>query len=319
MRAWQFTDTHQPLVLNDVDEPTAAAGEVVIEIMAAGLCHTDVGVLEDEGWLSTLATRPITMGHEVAGVISAIGSDVTEWSVGDRVGVCPTTPAGAPGFVRDGGFSFKLAFDQGALVSIPDDVSFALGAAGTDAGMTSHHAVIANGLVGKGTKLGIIGIGGLGQIGARIGVLAGAEVYVAEINESVWPVGEALGATRVGTSIVEFADVGLDVIVDFAGFGTTTAAAIETVRRGGRVVQVGMGRLESTISTKALILGEVTLVGSQGGTKDDVASVYGHFATGQLDPVVTEIGFEEIPAGLERLKRGQVAGRLVARIGDESS
>ena len=81
------------------------------------------------------------------------------------------------------------------------------------------------------------------------------------------------------------------MIVDFAGFGTTTAEAIETVRLGGRVVQVGMGKLEATISTKALIHGEVTLVGSQGGTKDDVASVYYHFATGKLIPVITEITF----------------------------
>ena len=316
MRAWQFTNTHEPLVLSEVDDPTAGEGEVVIDIKSAGLCHTDVGVLEDEGWLSTLAKRPITIGHEVAGVVAEVGHGVVGWKVGDRVGLCPSTAAGAPGFVRDGGYSFKIAFDQEALVRIPDNVSFAFGAAGTDAGMTSHHAVIVHGRVTAGDKLGIIGLGGLGQIGARLGVLAGADVYVAEINEKVWGLGDALGVARVARSITEFADLGLDVIVDFAGFGTTTAEAIETVRRGGRVVQVGMGKLEATISTKALILSEVTLVGSQGGTKHDVAGVYEHFATGQLAPAITEITFDEIPAGLERLRRGEVVGRLVAKIGD---
>ena len=316
MRAWQFTDTHAPLVLAEVAEPTAAPGGVVIDIKAAGLCHSDVGLMEDEGWLSMLAKRPITIGHEIAGVVAQVGAGVTEWKVGDRVGLCPTTSAGAPGYRIDGGYTYKTAIGQEALVRIPDGVSFTLGAVATDAGMTSHHAVIAQGQVVAGQKLGIIGLGGLGQIGARVGVLAGADVYVAEVDEHVWALAEPLGVTRIARSITEFADVGLDVIVDLAGFGTTTAEAIETVRRGGRVVLVGMGRLEATISTKTLILNTVTLVGSAGGTKDDVAGVYEHFASGQLTPVVTEIGFDDIPDGLERLRRGDVTGRLVARIGD---
>ena len=295
MKAWQFTNTHEPLVLNEVPPPTALPGHVVIDIKSAGLCHSDVGVLEDEGWLSTLAKRPITIGHEIAGVISQVGEDVTAWAVGDRVGFCPTTPAGAPGYAFDGGFSFKAAIDQQALVRIPGNVSFSLGAAGTDAGMTSHHAVIANGQVKAGDKVGVIGCGGLGQIGARVAILAGAEVYVAEVDEKVWETAHQIGVNDVRTTITDFKDIGLDVIVDFAGFGATTAQAIETVRRGGRVVQVGMGRLEATISTKALILNQVTLVGSRGGTKDDVAGVYDYLATGKLQPTITEITFDENP------------------------
>ena len=314
MKAWQFTNTHEPLVLADVPEPTAAAGEVVIDIQAAGLCHSDVGLMEDEGWLALLAKRPITIGHEVGGVISQLGEGVTDWKVGDRVGICPTAGYGAPGYARDGGYTFKVAFAADSLVRIPDNVSFALGAMGTDAGMTSHHAVMAAGQLKAGHKLGIIGLGGLGQIGARVAVLAGAEVYVAEIDERVWPVGYELGVKRMAKSITEFKDVGLDVIVDFAGFGTTTAEAVESTRIGGRVVQVGMGRLEATISTRSLITRRVALVGSAGGTKDDVASIYGHFESGELAPVLSMISFAEIPEGLERLQRGDVTGRLVADI-----
>lgn len=316
MKAWQFTNTHEPLVLNEVEEPSASAGGVVVDVKAAGLCHSDVGMLEDEGWLVTLAKRPITLGHEVAGVISEVGEGVTDWKVGDRVGLCPTTSAGAPGYAFDGGFAPKVAVDQEALVRIPDNVSYLYGAAGTDAGMTSHHAVIVNGQVTKGTKLGIIGFGGLGQIGARVAVLAGADVYVAEINEAVWDNARATGVKDVKKSITDFADVGLDVIVDFAGFGVTTADAIETVRRGGRVVQVGMGKLEATISTRTMILNEVTYIGSQGGTKEDVEGVYDFLATGQLDPTITEITFDDIPDGIDRLAKGQVVGRLVAKYGD---
>jgi len=315
MRAWQFTHTHEPLVLNEVPEPAAGHGQVVIDVKAAGLCHSDVGLLEDEGWLALLAKQPITIGHEVAGVVAEVGEGVTGWKVGDRVGVCPTTEAGAPGYAFDGGFAAKMAVDDVALVRIPDNVSFAYGAAGTDAGMTSHHAVMATGGVTKGTKLGIIGFGGLGQIGARVAVLAGAEVYVAEINEAVWDNARAAGVKDVRKAVTDFADVGLDVIVDFAGFGVTTADAITTVRPGGKVVQVGMGRLESTINTRDLITKAVTLVGSVGGTKEDVQGVYDVLATGELDPVVSEITFDDIPDGIQRLADGKVVGRLVATSG----
>lgn len=312
MRAWQFTGTNRPLVLTDLGDPTPGPGQVVVDVKAAGLCHTDVGVMTDEGWLSTLIRTPITPGHEVSGVISDVGEGTCEWKVGDRVGLCPTTPVGAPGFSGDGGFGERVVIDQMAVVPIPENVSFAQGAAGTDAGMTSYHAVITNGQVKHGTKVGIIGLGGLGQIGARTAVLAGADVYVAEVNEKVWPMAQELGAVRVGSSIREFAHVGLDCVVDFAGFGTTTAEAVESVRLEGRVVQVGMGRLEATVSTKALILGKVTLVGSNGGTKEDVHGVYDYLASGHLNPAITEIGFHEIPEGLDRLHRGDVVGRLVA-------
>lgn len=311
MRGWQFTETHAPLKLAELPDPEPGPGEVVVKVRAAGLCHTDSGVLTDEGWLSILVYRPIVMGHEVAGEVEKLGEGVTDWSVGDRVGICPTTDFGAPGFVTDGGFGEKVRCPATALVPIPDGVSFALGAAGTDAGMTSHAAVITVGQVQKGDKVGIIGFGGLGQIGARVAVLAGADVSIAEINEAVWDRARAAGATAVAASIGELGD-DFDVVIDYAGFGTTTAEALESVGMGGRIVQVGMGKLEATISTKSLILKKATLVGSNGGTIEDVRGCYDYFATGQVDPTVSEISFEEIPEGIERLERGEVVGRLVA-------
>lgn len=311
MRGWQFTDVGRPLELVELPDPVAGPGEVVVAVKAAGLCHTDVGVLQDEGWLSTLAFRPIVIGHEVGGVVEQLGTGVQGWAVGDRVGICPTTAFGAPGFVTHGGFGEKVLCPATALVRIPDGVSLALGATGTDAGMTSYSAVISHGQVKAGDKVGVIGFGGLGQVGAQLAVLAGADVYVAEINEKVWDNARRVGARAVGTSITEFGD-DFDVIVDFAGFDTT-AAAIESVRTGGRVVQAGMGRLDTHISLKWLILKAVTLIGSQGGTIADVEGVYHLFATGRLDPAVTQISFEQIPEGLAQLERGEVIGRLVAR------
>jgi propanol-preferring alcohol dehydrogenase len=112
--------------------------------------------------------------------------------------------------------------------------------------------------VKAGDKVGIIGLGGLGSPAVQICVGAGAEVYAAEINEKVWDLGKELGATAVAKDIREFADKDLDVIIDYAGFGTTTAGAINTVRPDGKVVQVGLGRPEGTLKLQRLTLSRIT-------------------------------------------------------------
>ncbi|WP_087974598.1 hypothetical protein [Oceanobacillus rekensis] len=102
-------------------------------------------------------------------------------------------------------------------MKIPDSVDFIKAAAATDAGKVAHHAVVGIGKVKPGEKFGIIGIVGLGQIGARIAVLKGAEVYAAEVKEDVWPLAESIGIKKVVSDITELADVGLDLIIDFSG------------------------------------------------------------------------------------------------------
>lgn len=312
LRAWQMTGTGEPLRLTEVPVPSAGAGEVVVEVRAAGLCHTDVGILDDPQWTDRVGPFPLTLGHEVAGVVAEVGPGVDGWSVGDRVAV---NPAGRsrPGLGRDGGYGPYCTAYPEDLVTVPEGLSFELAAAGTDAGRAPYRAVVVRGEVRAGDKVGIIGLGGLGQVGARVAVLRGAEVYAAEPKESLWPMARDLGVTAVAADIREFREVGLDVVVDFAGFGTTTAGAIEVVRDFGRVVQVGMGRLEATISTNQLILKQATLVGSRGGTVADIAAVYEMFASGDLSPALELIGFEEIPGAIDRLRAGRVTGRVVAR------
>ncbi|WP_062527287.1 zinc-binding dehydrogenase [Demequina rhizosphaerae] len=313
MQAWQFTGTHQPLALNEVPDPEPGPGEVVLEVKAAGLCHSDVGVLEDEGWLALLPVVPVTMGHEIAGVVTAVGEGVEGYAVGDRVGVCPTGGSGvAPGYGRDGGFAPLHRVPAVDLVRMPEGLPFELAAAGTDAGMTSYHAIAAIGGVKAGDRVAVIGLGGLGQIGARIAVVKGADVTAVEINEDVWPLAEAIGASRVVKDIAELAGGDFDLVVDYAGFGTTTAGAVDAIRRDGTIVVVGMGRLEATINTRDVILKQARILGSNGGTLEDVAEVYALFGSGEVQPQVTTIGFDEIPEGIERLKRGEVRGRLVA-------
>jgi alcohol dehydrogenase, propanol-preferring len=316
MKGWQFTRTGEPLTLVERDDPHAGPGEVVVEIKASGLCHSDVGALVDPGWMKIIHKFPVILGHEFAGVVAEVGEGVSDYQLGDRVGVCPVakTSGGSPGNHWDGGYATKAVAMAEDLVRIPDTVSFVQAAMGTDAGMTSYHAVMVVGRVRAGMKIGIIGLGGLGQLGARAAVIAGAEVYGCDISESARALGPSIGVRQMFSSVMELEPFELDVIIDYAGFGTTTAEAILAVRPKGRVVQVGMGVLEATIDTGQLILKQVELAGSMGGTVEDIRGVYDLFASGQLNPQIATVGFDEIPEGLERLRKHEVQGRLVANL-----
>lgn len=319
MRGWQFTTTHEPLKLIEKEDPKAKKGYVVLDVKAAGLCHSDVGALEDEGWLGLISKRPCILGHEFAGVITEIGPGVEGYKVGDKVGVCPmfASDGTGPSYGRDGGYATKSAVPAEMLVPVPEGVTFAQAAAATDAGMTSYHAVVGVGGVKPGMKVGILGVGGLGQIGARIAVLQGCEVYASSRNSAAREKAIALGCKETVATAEELAQFNLDVIIDFAGSGDTTAKALEAVGHRGRVVVVGMAKLETTINTMTLIVKQAEVVGSNGGSVQDIADVYKLIAAGELDPEIIEIGFEEVASGLEKLKEGGIKGRMVALIKDE--
>ncbi len=310
IKAWLFNGAGNPLVLSDVPDPVAGPGEIVVDIKATGLCHSDVSALDDPNWAPNFPNLPVVLGHEAAGVVSAVGEGVTHLKVGDRVGV-PSGPPDNLGYYRNGAYAEKVSATASSAVKIPDGVDFVTAASGTDAGNVSHHAVVTRGQVKPGEKVGIIGIGGLGQVGARIAVVKGCEVYAAELKEDVWPMAEEIGVKRTVKDIRELADVGLTTIVDFAGFGDTTLGAIEAVAPGGKVIQVGMGKVVFEFNSIPLIIKQVDLMGSMGGGPEDIAGVYEMFAAGSLTPKLTTWEFENIPAGLDLLRKGEVQGRIV--------
>jgi len=310
MKAWQFTAVGAPLSLIEREDPTAASNEVVIETKAAGVCHTDVGYT-DGALTKYLGTIPIVLGHEIAGDIVEIGSDVTGYAIGDRVVV----KAGqlGPGSSSDGGYSTHVRVAAEWLLPIPDGVSYEQAAVATDAGLTAYHALTIRGHLKRGDKVGIIGAGGLGHLGIQFAIALGATVYVAEVNEAAKAASAGYDVTAWGTSILDFADENLDVIIDYAGFGVTTNEAVQAVKFQGRVVLVGIGVTEFTLSS-VLVGKEVDLVGSLNGSREDLAEVLEILARGDVKARLENISFEEIPAGLERLSNGQVRGRLVAVI-----
>lgn len=318
MKSWQFTETHKPLQFVELPDPVAKPGHVVIDVKACGLCHSDVSALEHESWLRLLQHTPIVLGHEFAGVVSEVGEGVTKFKVGDRVGCCPMLgPDGTgPGYGRDGGYSTKSTAHEDMLVRVPDNISFAQAAAGTDAGMTSYHAMMVAGIK-PGMKVGLIGIGGLGQIATRIAVVTGCEVYCASRTEKNRQAALALGATEVAENILAFRKKKLDAIVDFAGAGVTTTDAMKAVKFRGKVVVVGMVEDYANIDTMLLITKQMSLEGSNGGTVDDIAACYQLMAEGKLDPALMEIPLEHVMDGLEMLKAGTNPKRFVAVTKDE--
>lgn len=307
MKAWQFIGVGSPLTLREVEVPDVGPGQVLIDIKASGLCHSDVGYLE--GTITHLPFVPITLGHEMSGVVSRVGPGVSEFTVGQRVAIPSTLET--PGNASDGGFAEYVVARQEHLIAIPDDVDHVHAALAMDAGMTSYHAVRYGGTK-QGTRIGIIGLGGLGFLGAQFALALGAEVYGVEINEDIWPRALGVGVAGVARSIGEFADKNLEVVIDFAGFGTTTAEAFEAIGHGGTVVQVGLGRTSATISTWALLSKELRYLGSAGGTFDDVRAALDLFSSGTVKPLLNTVSFEQIGEAIARLRRGQVDGRIVA-------
>ena len=319
MKGWLFTKTGVAPKLIEKEDPKAAKGEVVLDVKAAGLCHSDVGALEEESWMEIITGAPLIFGHEASGVISELGEGVTGFEVGDRVGVAPINPETKEtiGYQRDGGYATKLLVPANQLIKLPEGVSFIQGAAATDAGMTSHRALFEVGQAKKGDKVGIVGIGGLGQFALQMALATGCEVYAADIAENAQEFARKSGAHGVASDIAEFADKELDVIVDFAGFKSSFNSCLKASAFRGTIVLAGMGNTTLDLNVNDVILKELTIRGSNGGNKKDIASVYDFFQGGNLKPQITTIPFEDIGKGLESLKKGEVSGRLVAEINPE--
>lgn len=312
MKAWVLDEVHGSLREADVPVPTPQSGQVLVKVKASGLCHSDVGYIE--GVIPFAIPLPVILGHEASGTIEAIGDDVTGWAVGDAV-ASAISADDAPGVSRDGAYAEYIIVNASKLVRLPEGIDWAQAAAATDAGVTSYTGVIVFGGIKAGDRVGIVGLGGLGMTGARIAVITGATVYGVEPREALWDTARQMGVTEVVADVTELEGRDLDVIVDFAGFSTTTAGAIRAVRPRGRVVLVGLGKAEVTFNSIDLVGRAVELLGATPvGDPAHLQAVIDLVASGELSVQAERIGFADIPDGLGRLMRGEVNGRLVAML-----
>lgn len=322
MKAFRFLGAEEGLVLQELPIPTPGSGQALIQVKAAGLCHSDTHVLHGGGaaWMCAL---PITLGHEVAGIITSLGdepvppSQTPPFKIGDRVAVaCVGHPIQERDFQEalgvgcDGGYAEYAVAPLKNLVKLPDSVSFADAAVATDSVATAYHAVVAEGCVSKSTTVAVIGLGGLGLNGVAIAALRGARVFGVDINMDKFEQARALGAVDCATSLAQFGGETFDVVLDFAGAQATVDAALTAVRPGGCVVLVGLAAQKVQITTTSLVTQNVSLRGSTSASIQEFREVLDLLASGSLKPYVEEIAFEDIPKGLDMLGRGEVNGRL---------
>ncbi|KAL6405666.1 hypothetical protein AUP68_11046 [Ilyonectria robusta] len=322
MKAYRWNGPGTGLQLQDVPVPEPSANEVLIEVQACGLCHSDCHII-DGSQADSVKKRPITMGHEVAGNIVAVGQGVDEAWVGERVAVAlgghPIRTPNTIGLQIDGGYAEFVVVMVASLVRIPEDVSFEQAAVATDCLTTAHHAVRGAGEVTAGMNVAIIGLGGLGSAALRVAVLEGANVYGVDIDTRRFHKAGVDGAKACFAKLEKVQDVVFDVIVDFVGKSSTMNAALGAIKFRGRIVLVGLGEPTITVSTFAIIWNKVEIRGCLGGSIEDLSNVLKLIGTRKLEPELEEIAFDRVSEGLHRLETGDVLGRLFTRPGKLSN
>ncbi|KAM5341934.1 hypothetical protein ACJ41O_014965 [Fusarium nematophilum] len=319
MKAYQFTKPSRGLEYKEIPIPVPQDDQILVKIKATGLCHTDCNIISGKDdtffW-----KRPITLGHEIAGQIVAIGSQVTKFKVGDRIVSIIGTKhpisfkdvTTSAGIGYNGGFAEYVALFESKALRIPEGVTFAQAAVATDAVATAYHAVVVEGQISASSKLAIIGLGGLGLTAAQIASRYGAKVYGIDRDTRKYVPAAQAGVYACAKSLDGFPGIRFDVIVDFAGAGSTTAAAAKAVEAGGKVVLVGLLQKMATLNTHEFVASGVTLKGSAGSSIEEVDRCLQMIANKEIDPLLEEIPFDQIKEGLDRLARGDVIGRLYA-------
>ena len=336
MRAMQFTGPGEPLAAVEVPPPVAKPGWVVIDVEAAGMCHSDCTIVDGPG-VNWLSHYPIILGHEVAGTVASLGEGVTGFEIGDRVAVClragrdeagatlgPGTHEGpdggsAPGLHVDGGYAEQCMVRASRLIHIPEGVSFEVAAVTTDAVVTAFHAVRTTGDVRLGDTVAIIGLGGLGINAVRIAHLCGGKVFGVDVNESTFPAAIEAGARQCFTDIAALKDLKPSVIIDFAGVSVTTDQAVKIAPPEARVVLVGLGADTMVLATSPFVTKRIRLLSSLGGSREDLELAYEQIAEGNLLPAVQEFAFEDINEAMEFLRQGKATARLFTRPRKETS
>ncbi|MFN8413649.1 MAG: zinc-binding dehydrogenase [Anaerolineales bacterium] len=285
MKAIRFIGPKQPLEMQDIPVPEIGDRDILVKVKAAGICHSDAHY---RAGISPVRPIPLTLGHEVAGVVEKIGSQVTNVKIGERVclhynltcGDCYYCATGNDQFCEkvlmlghytNGGYAEYIAVPARNAIHLPDEIPFEQGATLMCASATAFHALKKSRLK-AGERVAIFGAGGLGQSAVQLAKAFGAlEVYAVDINEEKLKLAAMYGAITVNgknTNAVEEIKrltngKGVDVAIEMIGLQQTMKQAIQVAGVMARVVVVGLSNKPIEIDTYNEILGnEVELIGS---------------------------------------------------------
>ena len=322
--------------------PEVEVDGVVVKVEATGLCRSDW-----HGWMGhdSDIKLPHVPGHELAGVISSVGSGVTKFVVGDRVTVpfvcgcgkcefclrgdaqvCPTQTQ--PGFTGFGSFAEYVALSNADfnLVRIPDGVSFATAAALGCRFATAYRGLVKRALVKSGEIVVVYGCGGVGLSAVMIAKALGASVYAVDVNEGALEMAASLGANVLNASKVEPVSVmqelgGAHVAVDALGSEVTAGQSVMSLCRRGRHLQLGLLLTADGLTAMPMarvIAWELDLLGSHGMAARDYPEMLAMVEAGDLDParlVTREVGLAEGAIALAQMGKSSSAGITMIKPG----
>ena len=291
-------------------------GEVLLRVEASGLCHSDLFVCG----LSKLPVAPIRLGHEGIGRIEAVGVGVSGWSAGDRAGItflgttcgmCEWCVSGRErfcpkqtnfGYTLQGVLGERVAVPAAGLVRVPEDLPAEVAAPLCCAGWTAFGALREAGLA-PGQKVALFGFGGLGHLALQLALHQGLRVAVVD------PAEEKMEAARAGGAEIEAR--GVDAAIVLTASANAIPDAFRALRRNGTLVLVGLSVANYELPLVDTVLKGITIRGSYLGSRDDLARVFALALEGAIRPHVHTHAIEETPALLERMRRGELAGRAV--------
>jgi NAD+-dependent secondary alcohol dehydrogenase Adh1 len=325
----------EPLKLEEVEEPKSEGPlDVIVRIGGAGLCRTDLHIIEGQ-WAPLVGIDlPYTPGHENAGWVHEVGSAVSNVEVGDAVIVHPHITCGLcracrngddmhcvnplfPGIDTDGGMAELLKTNARSVIKLPDGVEPQDVAAHADAGLTAYHAVKkAVPLLYPGTRTVVIGAGGLGHIGIQsLKELCSTEVIVLDRSEEALDVAKKLGADETVVAdgshvdkIMEMTDGnGAEVVLDFVGeMGAEKDGWNITARAGSHYIIGYGGTIE--VPTIDVISTERNIIGNLVGTYNDLAELMTLQAQGKVSLQTHTYSLDAVNDAVDDLNNGRIPG-----------
>jgi NAD+-dependent secondary alcohol dehydrogenase Adh1 len=338
MKAVRLHAYHKPPVVEDVPEPTISSPlDVIVKIGGAGVCRTDLHIIEGQ-WAQAMAPQlPYTLGHENAGWVHEVGPAVTNVAVGDTVILHPTPTCGLcracragddmhctnssfPGLSHDGGMAEYLLTSARCCVKLdpqtrPEDV-----AALADAGITAYHAVRkAIPLLYPGTTAVLIGAGGLGHIGIQcLAALTATKIIVVDRSPDALKLAEQLGAHHTvladGAQVDAVKDLtdgaGAEVVLDFVAEQGAENDAFQMTREAGSYFVIGYGGTV-TIPTLDIISTERNIIGNIVGTYNDLAELMVLAQAGKVTLHTKTYPLDSAVEAFDDLDNGRVRGRAI--------